>query len=136
MPTNRCGNSLARQNSSPREKSQNAASAGSSDRERAGPQGRSRKGGAGAPGEDRLGLVAGEVVHLADQRDRCAERRRGDQPQGLADRRMVVELQRRAADVAGRNDREQCADPGQAGNGFPVGCDENQDRRAERAVPP
>ena len=51
------------------------------------------------------------MVHLADQRDRAAERRRRDQPDALGDCGVVVELQRRAADIARENDGEERADP-------------------------
>ena len=74
---------------------------------------RKRRGGnrrAGAPGDDGRGLVAREMVHLADRRDRSAEGRRRDH-QRLADRRMVAHLQHRAADIARENDGKQRADP-------------------------
>ena len=87
---------------------------------------------AGAPGQHGLRLVAGQMVHLADQRDRAAERRRRDQPDGLGDCGMVAELQHRAADIARENDREQRADPREARDRLPVGRDEDQDRRPEQ----
>ena len=92
--------------------------------------GRDRR--SGAPHQDRLGFVARQVIHLPDERDGSAERRRRDHPDGLGDGAVICKLQHRAADISRENDAEQRADPAQARDRFPVRRHEDQDCRPEQ----
>ena len=102
------------------------------DGERIGSQRQRGNSGADAPGDERGGFVAAHMVHLADQGHRGAERRRCDQIESLADRRVIAGLQHRAADIAAKNGRKQRRDPEKARKCFPVGGDQHQDRRPEQ----
>ena len=102
------------------------------DGERIGAQRQRRNAGADAPGDDGIRFVAAHVIHLADQGDRAAESGGSNDVERFADRIVVARLQDGAADIAGQNGRKQRGDAADARNGFPIGGDQHEDRRAEQ----
>ena len=91
-----------------------------------------RERGAGTPDQQRGSLVAGQMIHLADQRHRSAKGGGGDDPQSLSDGRVIARLRHRAADIAGKDDRKQDDHPDKPRYRLPIGGHEDQDGGSEQ----